>query len=96
MGKDDLKLALLIVGVMSVSLLVIAVFGPPFFESFLAAFESGLGIKDAAIWSFFLVVGLFIVFAIVAGDSLIGELQFMIGGFLLFYVFFALMIAWVF
>lgn len=60
------------------------------------ALAPGLGLRQAAVVAFFVVVGLFVLFALVAGDSLIGEIQFMIGGFLLFYLVFTLMIAWVF
>ena len=60
------------------------------------AFAPGLGLKGAAVIGFFVVVALFVGFAIAAGDGLIGEIQFMIGGFLLFYVIFTLMLAWVF
>lgn len=58
--------------------------------------EPGLGLKTAAIASFFVTVLLFLVFAVAAGDGLLGELQFMLLGFLLFFVIFWLMIAWVF
>lgn len=58
--------------------------------------EPGLGLKDAAVIAFALTVVIFIVFAVVAGDGLIGELQFMIGGFSGFFVFLWLMLAWVF
>ena len=39
---------------------------------------------------------LFLLFAVVAGDGLLGELQFMLGGFFLFFVVITLLIAWVF
>lgn len=58
--------------------------------------EPGLGVKDAAIVAFFVTVTLFLVFAIAAGDGLLGELQFMLLGFFFFYVIFWLMIAWIF
>jgi hypothetical protein len=37
-----------------------------------------------------------LVFAVAAGDGLIGEIQFIIPGFFLFFVFFWLMLAWIF
>lgn len=58
--------------------------------------EPGLGLKTAAIISFFVTVVLFMVFAIASGDGLLGELQFMLLGFFLFFVIFWLMIAWIF
>jgi len=59
-------------------------------------FSPGLGLKDAAIIAFFVTAILLVIFAIAAGDGLLGELQYMLAGFFLFYVIFWLMIAWVF
>jgi hypothetical protein len=56
----------------------------------------GLGIKDSATISFFVSVVLLILFAIFSGDGLVGEIQFMIPGFFLFFVLNWLLIAWVF
>ena len=38
----------------------------------------------------------FVIFAITSGDGLLGEIQYMIGGFFTFYIIFWLMIAWIF
>jgi len=59
-------------------------------------FVEGLGLKSAAIISFFVTTVLMIVLAIAAGDGLLGELQFMVGGFLTFFVVIWLMVAWIF
>lgn len=59
-------------------------------------FEPGLGLRDAAVIAFFTTAILFIIFAIAAGDGLLGELQFMLGGFFLFFFIIWLLIAWVF
>jgi hypothetical protein len=59
-------------------------------------FDSGIGLKNAAIVAAVIAVTVMIVFALAAGEGLIGEIQFMIPGFFLFFVFFWLMIAWVF
>ena len=59
-------------------------------------FDSGIGLKNSAIIAAVIAVTVLIVFALAAGDGLIGEIQFMIPGFFLFFVFFWLMIAWVF
>lgn len=58
--------------------------------------QPGLGLKTAAIIAFFVTVVLFLVFAVFSGDGLLGELQFLLLGFFLFFVIFWLMIAWVF
>lgn len=58
--------------------------------------EPGVGLRQAAVIAFFTTTVLFIVFALAAGDGLLGELQFMLGSFFLFYVILWLLIAWVF
>lgn len=59
-------------------------------------FSPGLGMKDAAVIAFFVTAALLVVFAIAAGDGLLGELQFMLSGFLGFFLVLWLMIAWIF
>lgn len=56
----------------------------------------GLGLRDSAVIAFFVTVVLMVLLAVVSGDGLLGELQFILGGFFLFFVIFWLMIAWVF
>lgn len=56
----------------------------------------GLGLKDAAVISFFITVALMLVFAVAAGDGFIGEIQFMLAGFASFFVVIWLMLAWIF
>ncbi|MDO3383191.1 hypothetical protein [Gilvimarinus algae] len=59
-------------------------------------FSEGLGLKDAAVIAFFVTVALLVVFAITSGDGLIGEIQFVLGGFFSFFLVIWLMIAWIF
>ncbi len=59
-------------------------------------FSPGVGFKDSAIISFFVTIILMVVLTVTAGDGLIGELQFILSGFLLFFVIIWLMIAWIF
>jgi len=59
-------------------------------------FAPGLGLKTAAVIAFFVTVVLLVVFALAAGDGLLGELQFILAGFFSFFVIFWLMIAWIF
>jgi hypothetical protein len=56
----------------------------------------GLGLKDSAIISFFITAVLMIIFAVASGDGLLGELQFILIGFLLFFVIIWLLLAWIF
>lgn len=59
-------------------------------------FDSGIGLPMAAIIAAVVSVVVLIVFALSAGEGLVGEIQFMISGFFVFFVFFWLLIAWVF
>lgn len=60
-------------------------------------FSDGLGLKDAALISFGVSFAAILVMAVVSGgDAIFGELPFTIVGFLIFFVVFWLMIAWIF
>ena len=59
-------------------------------------FAEGVGLKDAAVISFFVTTLLMVVLALAAGDGLLGELQFMIGAFVSFFVVIWLLVAWIF
>jgi len=60
-------------------------------------FSAGLGLKDAALIAFGVSFVVIVVMAIVSGgDAIFGELPFTILGFLIFFVVFWLMIAWIF
>jgi hypothetical protein len=65
-------------------------------DNLVLALEPGVGLKTAAIWSFGVTFVMFLLFAVVAGDGLLGEIQFMLGGFFLFFVIITVLIAWVF
>ena len=60
-------------------------------------FSAGLGLKGAALISFGVSLVLILIMAVVSGgDAIFGELPFTIAGFLIFFVIFWLMIAWIF
>ncbi len=60
-------------------------------------FSEGLGLKDAALIAFGVSFAVIVVMAVVSGgDAIFGELPFTILGFLIFFVVFWLMIAWIF
>ncbi|WP_018864552.1 MULTISPECIES: hypothetical protein [Thioalkalivibrio] len=61
-----------------------------------ATFDDGMGLAMAALVAAIVSLLVMLVFALAAGEGLIGELQFMIPGFFLFFVFFWLLLAWVF
>ncbi|MBD2858044.1 hypothetical protein IB286_03420 [Spongiibacter sp. KMU-158] len=69
----------------------------PLVNEFIATtFSPGLGLKNAAVISFFVTTITLVVFALAAGDGLLGELQYMLGGFLGFFIVIWLMLAWIF
>ena len=60
-------------------------------------FSQGLGLKNAALISFAVSFVAILVMAVVSGgDAIFGELPFTILGFLIFFLIFWLMIAWIF
>jgi hypothetical protein len=99
--RDRKEAARLLLAAAVAILLLIAIVGAGIY--FLAGvgdsdpFSAGLGLKSAAIVSFGVSLVLILVMAIVSGgDAIFGELPFTIAGFLLFFVIFWLMIAWIF
>ena len=84
-----------------IALVLVAVIGalillPALGEIVAVHFSPGLGMRGAAVISFFVTVALLIVFAIASGDGLLGELQFMLAGFFAFFVIIWLLLAWIF
>lgn len=84
-----------------VSLVLIGVVGilflfPAFTEIVSSGFAPGLGLRDSAVISFFITLVLMVVLAIAAGDGLVGEIQFMVGGFFAFFLIIWLLLAWLF
>jgi hypothetical protein len=87
-------LAILVLLVLLVGAAVLLL--PQLAEISRVSLEPGLGLKDAAVISFFVTIALMVVFAIAAGDGFIGEIQFMLAGFASFFVVIWLMLAWIF
>lgn len=56
----------------------------------------GMGLKDSAVISFFVTTVIMLIFAISSGDGLLGELQFILGSFFLFFIIIWLLVAWIF
>ncbi len=84
-----------------VALVLIAAVGtillfPAFSEIISTHLSPGLGLRDAAVISFFITLVIMVIFAIASGDGLLGELQFILAGFFLFFIIIWLMLAWIF
>ncbi|MEC9408386.1 MAG: hypothetical protein ABF271_14820 [Abyssibacter sp.] len=98
--RQDRREAWRIAVAVAVLLVIIAagaLFALPLISDFAAQhLTPGVGLKSAAIAAFVLSVILFVVFAVAAGDGLIGELQFMLLGFFAFFFVLWLLIAWIF
>ncbi|GGO86074.1 hypothetical protein GCM10011348_36070 [Marinobacterium nitratireducens] len=95
--KRQARLALLAIVVLLVVLGAAALLLLPQLAQIVeTSLEPGLGLKNAAVISFFVTVALMLVFAIAAGDGFIGEIQFMLAGFGSFFVVIWLMLAWIF
>jgi len=93
-------LRLFVVGAIALLLLILVAGAGLYYLVRLGAsdpFAPGLGLKDAALVSFGVSFVLILVMAVVSGgDAILGELPFTVLGFLIFFVIFWLMIAWIF
>ena len=92
---------LLLAAAVALILLVAIVWGGLYYlfetANFSDPFAAGLGLKNAALISFGVSLAVILVMAVVSGgDAIFGELPFTIAGFLIFFVVFWLLIAWIF
>jgi hypothetical protein len=92
---------LLLAAAVALILLVAIVWGGLYYlfetANFSDPFAAGLGLKNAALISFGVSLAVILVMAVASGgDAIFGELPFTIAGFLIFFVIFWLMIAWIF
>jgi len=95
--KDESrKIAIALIVLVSVFVVASAFMLPVVTEIATVHLSPGLGIKDSAVISFFISIVVMIVFAVASGDGLLGEIQFILGGFFLFFVIIWFLIAWVF
>ena len=70
--------------------------GAALFGWFEQSGSTGVGFNDAFVYAILLSIGLIVVFAVVAGDGILGELPTMVISFFLFILFFTVSIAWIF
>jgi hypothetical protein len=94
--RSDLRILLILVAAAVVVVGLALMLGGPLISEAAAVLEPGIGLRTAALWSFGVTVVLFIVFALVADDGLLGEIQYMLGAFFSFFAIITLLIAWVF
>lgn len=93
-SKLGWTLAMLVI----LGLLVIAVtwIVPDMMAGVSAALDPGVSMKSAAKYAFVLTLVVLGFFAVVAGDGLLGEIQYILPAFFTFFLFNWLLIAWVF
>ena len=95
--KDESrKIAIALISLVIVLGVAILLMLPTLTEIVSVHLSPGLGLKDSAVISFFVTIVIMIVFAVVSGDGLLGEIQFILGGFSLFFVIIWLLVAWIF
>ena len=95
--KNDSRKILLSLTVLFIILILSIIFMfPSFLEILSTGTSTGLGLKESAVVSFFVSLVLVTVIAIVSGDGLLGEVQFVLAAFLIFFFVFWFLIAWIF
>ena len=94
--NESRKIAIALIALILVLAIVAVLMLPALTEIATTHLSPGLGLKDAAVISFFVTLVVMIVFAIVAGDGLLGEIQFILFGFFLFFFILWIFIAWIF
>ena len=95
--RNDSRKILLSLTVLFIILILSIIFMfPQFLEILSTSTATGLGLKDSAVVSFFVSLVLVTILAMVSGDGLLGEVQFVLAAFFLFFIVFWLMIAWIF
>ena len=95
--RNDSRKILLSLTVLFIILILSIIFiFPSFLEILSTSTSAGLGLKDSAVVSFFVTLVLVTILTLVSGDGLLGEVQFVLAAFFLFFIVFWLMIAWIF
>ncbi|GAB6043716.1 hypothetical protein JCM17961_43960 [Endothiovibrio diazotrophicus] len=94
--NESRKIAIALISLVVVLGVAILLMLPMLSEIVTMHLSPGLGLKDSAVISFFVTVVIMIVFAVSSGDGLLGEIQFILGSFFLFFVIIWLLIAWIF
>lgn len=94
--NESRKIAIVLISLVIVLGVAIVLMLPTLADIVAVHFAPGLGMKTAAVIAFFVTVVTMLVFAFASGDGFLGEIQFILVGFFLFFLIFWLMIAWIF
>jgi hypothetical protein len=95
-SNNKLTIAAYIAGAIGVMLFIYFLVIPYTLEFVNIYFEEGLGLKPAAVIAFFVSIATVVLFAMVGGDGLLGEVQYMFAAFFTYFFIIWLLIAWIF
>lgn len=94
--RREARAVAIALGVLVLVLVIAVVLAAPVLVEFNQTFLSpGVDAKMAAVLAFLATIVVLVIFAVAAGDGLLGEIQFMIGGFFSFFIVLWLLIAWI-
>jgi len=94
--NDSRKILIALTVLISVIVFSAILISPSLSEIVSTSFSPGVGFKDSAIISFFVTLILLTILTISSGDGLLGEIQFVLIAFFVFFIIIWLMIAWIF
>lgn len=94
--NESRKIAIVLIALVIVLGIAILLMLPVLSNIITVHLSPGMGLKDSAIISFFVTTVIMIVFAISSGDGLLGEIQFILGCFFLFFIIIGFLVAWIF
>ena len=94
--NESRKIAIALIALVLLLGVAVALMFPMLSEIVSGHFSPGLGLKASAVISFFVTIVIMIVFALFSGYGLLGEIQYILGGFFLFFVIIWLWVAWIF
>ena len=94
--NESRKIAIILIALVIVLGIAILLMLPVLSNIITVHLSPGMGLKDSAIISFFVTTVIMIVFAISSGDGLLGEIQFILGGFFLVFIIIWFLVAWIF
>lgn len=94
--NESRKIAIVLISLVVLVGLALFLMAPTVAEFVAVYLSPGLGLKQAAVIAFFITIVTLLIFTLAAGEGLLGELQFILVGFFLFFLILWLMIAWIF
>lgn len=95
-SKNILNIVFFLAGAVAILLFIYFLVIPYSIEFINIYFEEGIGLKPAAVISFFVSIATVVLFAMVGGDGLIGEVQYMFAAFFSYFFVIWLLVAWIF